>query len=827
MLSFAFNGLKRAAPSLIAACCAFVIVGPAALGQRPASTDAKSRHAHCGKAHAAARQLEATRDERPQALPAAYRESLGETDVLHYHLDIEITDINPTANTCTITGTNAITVKSRSAALTEFSFRLRSQYAVTGADVDGIPVTVQAPTTTTRVATLDRTYGLDEVFTLTIPYSGTSQSVSWGTIEVTTHSGGTVEVSTLSEPYYSYTWWPAKDGDVLLSGDNSDKATLDFWITVPDNFTVAANGILEGTDTLTGSRKRFRWSSDYPIATYLVSFAASEYNTWTQTYTYPGGTMPVEFFIYDSWDNSSNRESWEKCLGMLETFSSLFGEYPFVEEKYGIYNFSFGGGMEHQTITGQGGFSEWLTAHELAHQWWGDAVTCRTWNDIWLNEGFASYSEALWDEFKPGSSGLPDLMSTMSTMKYTGGGSVYVYNYEVSEIGQIFNGSTSYNKGAWVVHMLRHVLGDDAFWEALAAYRAAFEGSAATTADFQALVEGFYDGGDLDWFFQEWVYGEYAPAYTWGWDTVQVSGQHYLLVYIDQTQAVSTQRFSMPVDIVADGTTYVVFNDADPEHFVIPVPSDPSIVQLDPDAWILWSARTSTGYVPGPPTVVETSPAPGETVAFLDIIDTVTATFHTNVDLAPTDLSLVGAVAGPRSFTIASGSDVNPVTLQFDKPLWPDTYTLTITSGAKAHDTGLSLDGETADPADPASLPSGDGVTGGYAVIEFVVAAGFRLGDFDDDEDVDGFDAVAFEDCYTGPEAGSVSEDCLPGDFDADGDVDCEDWGQFRYDAWTEGDPLPFSPTCQEDIPAASEWGLVVLTLLLLTSGTLILRPRL
>ncbi|UCC29797.1 MAG: Ig-like domain-containing protein, partial [Phycisphaerales bacterium] len=566
---------------------------------------------------------------------------------------------------------------------------------------------------------------------------------------------GNPEVSTLSEPFFAYSWWPAKDGDVLVPGDNSDKATMEFSITVPDTLTVASNGLLQSVETLSGDRKRYNWASDYPIATYLVSFAASVYDTWTVDYVHPGGTMPVEFYVYPSWNTSGNRAQWEKCVNMLGTFRPLFGEYPFIDEKYGIYNFHFGGGMEHQTMTGQGSFSEWLTAHELAHQWWGDMITCKTWNHIWLNEGFASYAEALWAENKPGSSGLPALKAEMDGMRYLGGGSVYVTDDEiadeVSSIWNIFSGATSYNKGAWVLHMLRHVLGDDNFYDALAAYRTAYEFGAATTEDFQAVCEQFYDGGSLDWFFQEWVYGEYVPDYAWGWDAVQVNGQDYLLVHIDQVQSVSVQRFIMPIDIVADGMTYVVFNDNDPEHFVVPVPEPPTTVALDPDAWILWDSVTQTTYVPGPPTIVGTSPAPGEAAAFEDAIDAVTVTFHTNVDVLQSHFSLIGARTGSKSFTIASTSGVNPVTLNLSGPLAIDMYTLTVTDGVTGTATGLALDGEVDDSVDPASLPSGDGVAGGDAVIEFAV-----LG----------------------------------------------------------------------SIPAASEWGLIILTLLLFTTGTLILKPR-
>lgn len=542
----------------------------------------------CGKAHALLR----AGDKVPQSPVAAMLEPLAASDALHYDLDVEVSNINTGANTCTITGTCRMTIQSKSPTLTEFTFRLRNQFNVTSALVnDTTPVTVNSISTTTRVATLDRAYGMDEVFTLTIAYTGTTFSAGFGSIEVRGHASGSV-VATLSEPYYAYTWWPVKDSDVFLPGDNSDKSTMDISITAPNNYAAPSNGVLQSVDVLSGSRRRYNWSSSYPIAPYLVSFAASNYTMWTQNYVHAGGSMPVQFFIYPHNDTPANRAGWEKAIDMMEVFAPLYGEYPFIDEKYGLYNFPFSGGMEHQTMTGQSAFNESLTAHELGHQWWGDAVTCRTWSDIWLNEGFATFSEAIWEEFKTGSQNVPAYLAAMIARKpVIEGRTLYVPAAETNSVSRIFDSNLSYRKGAWVLHQLRHVVGEANFWQILADYRAAFEGSAANTDDFAAVASDVF-GQDLSWFFQQWVYQGGAPTYQFGWDTVNIEGQTYLHAKVAQVQIPSYPHvFTMPVDLRATiggaPQTVSVWNDARSQWFVRPLSGTPTSVALDPDQWIL------------------------------------------------------------------------------------------------------------------------------------------------------------------------------------------------------------------------------------------------
>jgi hypothetical protein len=715
---------------------------------------------------------------------------------LHYVLDIEVSNLDPVLNTCDIVGSNVMTIQSKSASLVEFTIRLRDQYTIPNAYVNGsTPVTVTTASETTRVVTLDRTYTMDEVFTLTIEYQGNSVYLpeTHSTITVDTQPDGTPVVATLSQPYFAYTWWPVKEGDVGEPGDHSDKATMEFYITAPDTFDAPCNGLLQGVEVLDDNRKRHHWASNYPVIPSLVAFAATEYNTWTAYYSHARGQMPVEFYIYPEWDNPDNRAAWEQSIVMIGTFASLFGEYPFIDEKYGIYNFPWAG-LEHQTMTAQGedggytGFGEYLTAHELAHQWWGDAISCKTWNHIWISEGFASYADVLWDENKPGGGFelLQDQMIWRRIYMQYDDGSVYVPDDELDDLWEIFNAVTSYFKGSWVLHMLRRLLGDEAFFDALLAFRTAYEYEAANTDDFQAICEDFYEGGGLRWFFQQWIYGMGIPAYSWGWDAVQINGQHYLLLSIDQVQSTSYPRFTAPIDFGVDGTIVTVFNNAVPEHFVIPVASEPTSLEFDPDVWLLFEDHYPSAYVPGPPTIVETSPAPGEILAYSEIVDTVTVTFHTNVNATESDISLVGTNTGPVSFTIASGSDVNPIVMNLAAPLVGGAYTLTVTGGVVAVDSGMALDGEVADPNDPGSLPSGNGIAGGNAIIQFLFTL---LGDYDGDGDVDVDDFDEFEACFTGEGGGPIPPACRAGDFDLDDDIDCDDFDDFLL-VWTPpGDP--------------------------------------
>ncbi|MCA9310273.1 MAG: Ig-like domain-containing protein [Phycisphaerales bacterium] len=699
------------------------------------------------------RMLASFEDERPGAVVAA--RGLGDqTDVQHYHLDLEIV---PTSGT--VSGTNTMTVDVIENGVTQFEFELRSNFSIASVTVGGTPVGWVRNGIKQVIVTLDRTYNTGEQFDLAVTYSGAPVSVGFGSIEFTTHSGQPI-VATLSEPWYSYTWWPVKE-------DNRDRASGSMWYTVPGTMKVAANGSLAGIDNLTGSRKRYRWETTYTQPPYLYCFSATNYDEFFDTWNYGSVSMPLHFMIYPESNTTGNRLSWLRTNDMLTVFSDLYGVYPFADEKYGIYQFPFGGGMEHQTMTGQGTFSESVTAHEAGHQWWGDMVTCAEWNDIWLNEGFATYSEALWEENKPGSSGLPALRNAMLARKPSAF-SQSAYVYDATNANNLFQTNYQYRKGGWAMHMLRHVMGDAAFFDALLDYRNTHLYGAAITPDFQAACEVHY-GGSLDWFFDTWVYDIGAAAYQYARRGITVNGQRYEEVFIRQAQSVSYPRFTMPIDLrfnSLQGTLNTsVWNDENAEHFLIPVATTPTSMDLDPDDWILTTSKTLTSFVEGPPKVIGTFPEPGAVVTS-DSVPALTATFHKTVDINAADVELVGAGVGSVPFALSWDAPTQTATITPTSSLIADTYTLRIRDGVTDLAAGLALDGEMTDPADPGAFPSGEGLPGGDALVQFEVvpvcpgdANGDTVVDFDDlnlvllnwntsgpDGDLDGSGTVDFDD---------------------------------------------------------------------------------
>ncbi len=713
----------------------------------------------------------------------AFVELDADTDVTHCFLDIALDTVAKT-----VAGTNTLTVTSLSDGLATFTLDLRDNMIVDGVTMGGSPVAFTRPGHTIEIA-LDRPYNAGESFQVAVAYHGSPQSQGYGSFDWRSHgTPAAIVASTLSEPWYAHTWWPCKDS-------LGDKFTADLWFTVPSGMVVASNGLLQGTDTLPDGRLRYRWHESYPIATYLVSLAATNYVTWTQYYDHAGGSMPVQFFAYPE-SETNVRSGTTDLITQIATFSrpDVFGEYPFLNEKYGLAQFPWGGGMEHQTITSQGVFYSWINAHELAHQWWGDWVTCGTWHDIWLNEGFATWAEAVYQEKKPGGT-LAAYLSWMRSNRMPGDFSGTVYVYNANSLTTLFNSNTVYCKGAWVLHMLRRVIGDTAMFNTLAAYRAAYQGGSAVTADFKAIAESV-SGRDLTWFFDEWVYGPGAPSYRWGWQQQQINGRNYVRLDIEQYQT-AYPIFSMPIDITittASGTTTtVIWHNAAAQWYVVPTDGTATNVQFDKDSWILHPAPMTVAYVNGPPKLITAAPAPGAVLPREPGATAVRLGFSEGISFSPADFSIVGARSGPQPISVEYDASAYTITLNVPDDIPPgDIYTVTVRDSVTSSAAGKMFDGEM-DPR--GTLPSGDGLPGGNAVYRFQVAS---PGDFDLDGDVDLADFAVLQACFSGPNrpillpvpsldggqagpapAAAMQGGCIDADLDGDADVDLTDYSAF------------------------------------------------
>lgn len=434
---------------------------------------------------------------------------------------------------------------------------------------------------------LGRTYQLNEEFNLVIDYEGkpnTSGGIG-GSFVFTLTPGGQPVIWTLSQPYGSRDWWPSKD----TPADKAD--STDVWITAPNNFVSVSNGsLIENIDNGNGTLT-FKWKNRYPIANYLVSIAMTNYYLYQTQFEYePGKYFPIQHYVYPE-SFASQKTNLDKTNDMIRIFSEMFGPYPYPKEKYGHAQCGFGGGMEHQTITSAGLFSESLVAHELAHQWFGDKVTCKDWQNIWLNEGFATYSDKLYHQKKYGDAIFLYYMNSVMTSAKTATGTIYVQ--DIGNVNEIFSTARSYNKGAAVLHMLRGILGDEKFFQTLKEYlvEPGLSYNVAITEDFQRIAERV-SGQNLNYFFQEWIYGAGYPKYTFGWRAEQISGNSYnLIVRVKQQTNTNPLFFTMPIQIYystpMESKTITVFNDQLEQGWVIPVNGNPNSVQLDPNNWIL------------------------------------------------------------------------------------------------------------------------------------------------------------------------------------------------------------------------------------------------
>ncbi len=427
---------------------------------------------------------------------------------------------------------------------------------------------------------------LADTFEIEIVYSGTPKRSGFDGFVFGEVNGQSL-VYNISEPIYAPTWFPCDD-------DPSDKALLDIEITNDSQFVSVSNGNLIDVKK-NGTKKTYHYKTEYPISTYLVAVYSAPYKSFYDVYKGLDGkdSMNIEYYAMpEHYDQA--KIDFAEHLDMMKTLSSIFGEYPFIKEKYGVAEFLWNyGAMENQTITGVGyafvsgyDFFKDTYVHELAHHWWGNSVGPKTWNDIWLNEGFATYSEALYAEAKNGKDALTSKMQSKFSDNFRG--TLYAPK-------DLF-GETVYEKGAWVLHMLRYEIGDSAFFKSLHSYYDLYKYSNASVEDFKSVCEDI-SKINLDKFFDQWVYtgtDNIFCSYTFSFND---DNKKECVINIFQ-EPQTYKEFHFPLEIkfdFEDGSFEIqkVYVDEMEKEFTFKFDHEIQTIHLDPDYRLLGTFEKS------------------------------------------------------------------------------------------------------------------------------------------------------------------------------------------------------------------------------------------
>ncbi len=503
----------------------------------------------------------------------------GNYDVKYHRLEF---NVNPTQ--AQISG-DVTTYFEAKAPMDQITFDLADNMIVSQVIQRGNPLAFSQNANDELVITLPQIQNTAVLDSLTISYSGNPVSSGFGSFEVNTHSGKPI-LWTLSEPYGAKGWWPCKQ-DLI---DKID--VIDVYITSPqfnpdgDEYIAVSNG-LELGQVVNGSNKTTHYRHEYLIPAYLIAIAVTNYAVYTDPVPNNGNPFDIVNYVYPE-NLASAQSSTPVTVDIMNLFSNLFEEYPFANEKYGHAQFGWGGGMEHTTVSFMGSFGRGLIAHELAHQWFGNKVTCGSWKDIWLNEGFATYLSGLTIENLDGPTAFNTWkQQTVNNITSQPGGSVYLTDADTLSVSRIFSNRLSYNKGAMVLHMLRKKVGDTDFFQGLQDYLAhpdlAFD--YAKTDDLIAIMEAA-SGEDLSEFFNDWIYDQGYPSYTIGWNQPNMSE---ISIQISQTQShPSVAFFEAPVPLRILGTqgeslAIVLNNVSNQQMFTSAVNFTVSQVLFDPE----------------------------------------------------------------------------------------------------------------------------------------------------------------------------------------------------------------------------------------------------
>lgn len=470
------------------------------------------------------------------------------------------------------------------------SFDLNNTLSVSSVQQRNVPLAVSHTNNTLQInfPAFVTTATLDSV---SIFYEGTPPNSGFGSFVVSTHGNPAVPVMwTLSEPFGSSEWWPCKNG----LDDKADNG-IDIYVTHPVAYKAAANGLLQSETPLDGGKIRTHWKHTYPIASYLVCFAVTNYTVFNNSVFIGSTNLPMLTYCYPE-SLTSFQAGTQNTLDALVLFSNLFGTYPFINEKYGHVQFGWGGGMEHQTNSFMVNASESLVVHELGHQWFGDKITCGGWEDIWLNEGFATHLASIYMENKYPQNIKTRRANEIAQITAQNEGSVRVD--DITNVNRIFSNRLSYTKGSHLLYMLRWILGDTVFFNGIRNYinDTSLAYNFAKTENLKSHLETV-SGKDLTYFFDQWYTGQGFPSYQLEWNSTGNSVQYNLK---QTTSHSSVGFFQLPVPLLFINATtgqqklVIANNTSSNQNFSENLGFQAQSVIIDPDYWLITRNNTIT-----------------------------------------------------------------------------------------------------------------------------------------------------------------------------------------------------------------------------------------
>lgn len=509
----------------------------------------------------------------------------GDFDMKFLKLDLSADNLSTK-----ISGTSQLLVEITKENVKEVQLELQNSLTISGIKINAVPTTFSHASGLVKIQVADPHQG--DLLDISITYSGepnpASNGIFAGINNDFSNAWGNQVTWTLSEPFNAKYWWPAKQ-------DLNDKIdSIKVYITTGNHLKVGSNGLLKNIVPLSNNRVRYEWVSKYPIAYYLIAFTVGEYVEYIH-YAYPqalnGDSILIQNYIYNNPETLPYyQDELDLVPKMLELFSTYFGLYPFHEEKYGHVMAPFSGGMEHQTMSTMGIFTFGLNAHELGHQWFGDHITCGTWNDIWINEGFARFCEYFAAEkLISKRNGFALVEDDILSVTGTEDGSVYVPLDQSTNDNRIFNFRLTYAKGGLLVNMIREIINnDDLFFEVVKSYLNLYGGSNATGDDFKSVLEQ-KTGRDFTPFFNEWYYGQGHPVFDITWYKDQADT---LELKINQATTSTISLFTTPMEfkITYESGQVKLFRvqqSTNQQVFRLPASGKVAKLQFDPDGWLI------------------------------------------------------------------------------------------------------------------------------------------------------------------------------------------------------------------------------------------------